>query len=66
MNWGKWIDGLLRDVGLAAIPALSGALSRAADDPGAPWWVPAAAAAALIAVKRLGNWLKHRHRPAPV
>jgi hypothetical protein len=65
MDWGKWIDGLLRDIGLAVIPVLTAALSLVTDDPGAPWWLPGVATAVLVSLKRLSNWLKHRNHPTP-
>jgi hypothetical protein len=66
MDWGKWIDGLLRDLGLAVIPVLTAALTRLADGASESWWIPAVATALLVALKRLGNWVKHRDYPAPV
>jgi len=65
MDWGKWIDKLLVDLGLVAIPVLMAAFAAMQEDPAAPLWATIIIGAILVALRRLSNYLKHRNDPPP-
>lgn len=65
MDWGKWLDKLLLDVGLVGIPVVMGAVSTLTEQEGMPVWASMAAAGALLGLRRLSNWVKHRADARP-
>ena len=65
MDWGKWLDKLLLDLALVGIPVLIAALSALTEQEGAPVWASMMAAGALIGLRRLSNWVKHRADARP-
>lgn len=60
MDWGKWIDKLLMDLALVGIPVLVAALSALQEREEVPLWACMMAAGALLGLRRLSNWVKHR------
>jgi hypothetical protein len=62
MDWGKWSDGLWKDLASVGLPVLIGAVSAVKDNPEAPLWAACLATGAVVAFKRLFNWVKHRDR----
>lgn len=62
MDWGKWANKLLTEMAIGLIPVLVAGLTLLQEDVKLPLWAAPVVAGVLVAVKLLGNWLKHRRR----
>jgi hypothetical protein len=60
VNWAIWTKKLVTNLGMVGVPVLLVELERLTNRVDVPPWVPIAAGAALVGLKALNNWLKHR------
>jgi len=60
MDWRIWFSKLLQQAAIAGLPVLVASLSSLQEEPSLPLWSAPVVAAALVGLKMLSNWLKHR------